>query len=422
MIKKIRSLLSSEGFQQTLITVVGNTGATGISALSIMITSRLLGPTLFGEFSVGFALSIVITKINDIGLSAALHRFVSTAFSRDEKNAYLSYALRLRSIVALGLFIASLLAAPYLQSVLKLTNQAVLYSSITLGFFISYYDHLIALLQSLHLFTQAVIVNAIQAGAKFLGALFFWAIGSHDLTSMYVWYTAAPAFPLFFIPWLVPSWVRLTNQPLAAAKRAALLEMAGHSAVTHVSNNIVEQVMVIIVQGFLSTYDSGLLGGVYRLALLFSLAAISLGNVLYPRVARYHQKADIQKYLGKAIALSLAGFASFIVLAPLAHFLVVFTIGSAYLAGLPVLYILLGAVCIQLATVPFIALFYSLKQTWYFSVSGVLLLGITILGNVIFLPQYGLVVAGWSQVAARLSIFIFTVGLSIYALKEKKLI
>ena len=83
MKQKLKIIFSSQGLLQSLKTLIGSTFATGISAISLMIYSRVLGPEKFGEFSVGFALVMILTRINDIGFNNAILRYGS---EKDEKN------------------------------------------------------------------------------------------------------------------------------------------------------------------------------------------------------------------------------------------------------------------------------------------------------------------------------------------------
>ncbi|MBP7774930.1 hypothetical protein KA078_04020, partial [Candidatus Woesebacteria bacterium] len=67
---------------------------------------------------------------------------------------------------------------------------------------------------------------------------------------------------------------------------------------------------------------------------------------------------------------------------------------------------------------PFIALFFSFDIPWYFSLSGVLQLAIIVVGNGIFVPEYGLAAAAWTRLAARMALFVFTVIFAIYMYKK----
>jgi O-antigen/teichoic acid export membrane protein len=104
---------------------------------------------------------------------------------------------------------------------------------------------------------------------------------------------------------------------------------------------------------------------------------------------------------------------------PFARWFILLTIGGEYLAGLPILIILVAASFLALASMPFIALFYSFDASWYFSISGVAQLAIVLLGNLLFVPRYGLAAAAWTRLATRLFLFGFSAGVGLYLYYRK---
>lgn len=97
ILSQLSHLRKSKGLQQSLLMVIGNTMATGISAVSLMLISRLLGPSLFGEFSVGFALMMILKVVSDGGLSAATLKFAGGSSDRAKINSYFSLTFRYRT-------------------------------------------------------------------------------------------------------------------------------------------------------------------------------------------------------------------------------------------------------------------------------------------------------------------------------------
>lgn len=90
--KKLIGLLSSQGLRQSFVVVVGNTAATAISAIALIVISRLLGPSAFGEFSVGFAVVLIMIRFCDLGLNSALQKYIPRADTSARQNALFSFA------------------------------------------------------------------------------------------------------------------------------------------------------------------------------------------------------------------------------------------------------------------------------------------------------------------------------------------
>jgi len=79
------------GLRQTLLVVFGNAFSQGFSAIALIIITRQLGPVLFGEFSVGFALLLILNRLNDLGMTAVVQKYASRGEKSDEINRIFSY-------------------------------------------------------------------------------------------------------------------------------------------------------------------------------------------------------------------------------------------------------------------------------------------------------------------------------------------
>ena len=419
MVDKFKSLLSSTGLRQSAFSLVGNTAATGISAISLMFISRLLGPEKFGEFSVGFALVLILLRVNDFGLNATIQKFVGERPDKKDILDINSYTLRLKFITTIIILILAVLTTPFLADVLNFPNQNLLLFSILFGIWTVYYEQLQSMLQALHLFGQAIVINVIQATIKLLAALSFYFFSIESTVVILNTYMFAPAVPLLFSKKLLPSWFSFKFSVPTPEMKTKVLSMAKHTSVAFISAGIIENIDILFVQRYLNFYETGLLGGVSRIALLFSLIAYSLGNVLNPRVSRYKTKKDVGSYIKKAFLVLVACIVGFVAFIPFGKLAVLVTVGPEYLPGIDILYILTAASFLAIASIPFLALFYTFEASWYFSVSGILQLLIMIIGNAVFVPIYGLEAAAWTRLVTRLFLFVFTFGVALYLYRKK---
>jgi O-antigen/teichoic acid export membrane protein len=409
-----------DGVWQSLITIVGNTLATGLSAVALILISRALGPTRFGEFSVGFAIVLILNKVNDGGLNATLLKFVPPAHSDQEKmNRFFSYTFKLKLIIAAIILLLGVGLTPWLSSVLNFPQPLIILLAFTLSFASTAYEHLLTMLQSLHRFSEAVAVNAAQSATKLLGALLLSFLAFSNNTIIFSFYMLAPVIPLVCTKWLLPKWVHLKLQSNFAGEKKLVLNMAKHSAIGFIAAGLIENIDLLFVQRYLSSYETGLMAGVSKIAAMVVLIAYSLGNVLYPRVARYQTQEHLAKYLKKSFLLVVMTIIGFLALLPFARLSILLTIGPEYLSGTEVLYILIAGSFITIATIPFLALFYAFKANWYFSISGILQLLIVVMGNVALVPEYGLVASAWTRLGMRAFLFVFTAGLGLWLYYQK---
>jgi O-antigen/teichoic acid export membrane protein len=423
MRKLLSSFLTSEGLRQSFITIVGNTFATGLSAVALILISRLLGPVQFGEFSVGFAIIMILNKLNDAGLNAANLKFgAQLAESKEAVNRVFSYTLKIKLVLSVIIIAIGLLVSPWLVALLHFSQPQIIYLAFILSVASTWYEQLLSMLQAVHRFTQAVVVNALQSGTKLIGILLLYFLHFGQSMPIFVLYMLAPLVPILFSWKLLPQWVKLTPTKNLKKESHFVWQLARHSAIGFIAAGLIENLDVLFVQKYLSSYETGLLSGVSRIAMMLLLVAYSLGNVLYPRVAKYQEKAHVQNYLKKASMLALLSIGGFIAFLPFAHLVVLLTIGPEYLPGAFILNILAAASFLTIATVPFLALFYSFKADWYFSVSGLIQLAITVVGNIVFVPRYGLEASAWTRLTSRLFLFFFTFGLALWLYREKYVI
>ncbi len=402
--------------------VGGNALATSISGLALILVSRLLGPSKFGDFSIGFALILVLIRLNDFGLNAALQKFLPSTKSEDAKNKIISYVTFLKIVANCVMTVIAFILTPLLSNYLHLTSPLILQLAVLLALATVSYEHVIAILQSLHLFSQVVMMNFIQATTKLLGFIAFWLIGMNNVNAVFGWYGIAPLFSAL-IGWrFLPKWIHITIHNTFSTEHTLIKNMALHSAVGFVAAGVIDNVDIFFVQRYLSSYETGLLGGLSRISMLLLLVAYSLANVLNPRVARYKQKTDLFNYYKKALVVALVCFFGMIAFIPFAKPLIWLTIGPDYVDGTSYLLILMAASFITVAAIPFQALFYSFKADWYFSVSGIMQLVIVVLGNMFFVPLFGLAAAAWIRLATRLFllVFSFVVSFTILYLNHAK--
>jgi O-antigen/teichoic acid export membrane protein len=93
---------------------------------------------------------------------------------------------------------------------------------------------------------------------------------------------------------------------------------------------------------------------------------------------------------------------------PFAELAIKLTVGNAYLAATIPLQVLLIATALTGAATPYVALFYLFDRPQYYAIAGVIQTIVLIGGDLIFIPQFGLLGAAWVRVVVRIVILLFT--------------
>lgn len=418
MINKLKTIRHSVGFQQSAITVVGSLTAAGLSAVATLLITRKLGPEQFGVFSVGFALVQILIRLCDFGMTTVIQRFAGREKDQKVINRLFSFTTKVRLITWLLLIVIGISFGSYVARILNFSYPLIITAAFILAGATYFYEHFQAMLQSIHRFTHAAVANILQALIKFLLSIFLYSLTSVSTFTVFFGYMLSPVLPYIFFHKFFPGWVSLKLKSNFTAESKAVSKFALHSAVSFISAGIIENIDVLFVQSYLSTFDAGLLSGANKIALLFSIIAYALGNVLNSRVSRYTSKTDIKQYLKKAGLIFMAAGVGFLAFLPLARVTLLYTIGSEYLPALPILIILVASSFLTIAAVPFIALFFSFNKPYYFSVSGIIQLIVIISGNIFFVPEYGLDAAAWTRLIARVALLMFTLYMAWISYKE----
>lgn len=404
---------TSQGLRQTAMTVVGDLVAAGFSAVALILFSRNLGPTSFGEFSVGFSIVLITSRLADAGFAAATLKFGSGVEDKKYVNQVFSLALFFKFGLAALIVVLGLLLRDQIAAFLDFQNAAILTLAFLFGWAVVAYEQVQTMLQAAHYFAQAVTINLIQSATKMLGASVLFITQVNLPALAFSIYLTAPLIPVLLAHWLLPRWFHVVRS-ISPEVKQKVFALVRHTSIAFIAAGIVENVDVLLVQRYLNSYEAGLYGGVLRISLLLSLVAFSLGNVLNPRVARYKTRDHRTAYIKKALVIGGAALLGFICFIPFTRLSIILSIGPEYLPASFELLILAASSFLLIATIPWIALFYSFKSNWYFSAAGILQLLIVVGGNMVFLPVLGLQAAAWTKLASRIFLFLFSVGLALW--------
>lgn len=402
------------GVLQSIYVIFGNILATTISAVAIILISRLLGPQKFGEFSIGFAVVLILSRFVDFGFSTAILKIAGRTQEKQLQKEIFSEALFFKIILSIFLAIIGITTYKYLANAIGFQEEKIILIAFTVGLGTIFYEHLLTILQTLHLFKNVVIINIIQAIVKILVLGLFFIFSIQNTYLIFLSYILAPIVPLLFWKFLAPNTISFNfiKNTISFPHFFSFFSIVKHSAVAVIASGIIENIDILFLQKYLTTFEAGLYAGVSKIALVVSLIAYSLSSVLNARVTKYKKKVDIKKYLVKSHIVAFTSLILFLISLLFIDTLILFTVGSDYLAGSNTLVLLLASSFTTIATTPYIALFFSFKINWYFSFSAVLLLIIVLGGNILFVPIFGLNASAWSRLVSKVLLFLITIFIS----------
>ena len=402
------------GLLSIMILGSGNVMGTIVSAIALILFSRFMGPTEFGLFSASFAAMQIIVRLSDMGTNMAAERAIARAHGTDD--ALADRLMRVAfwfKVASFGIcIVVAWLLAPWISvSLLHIDNVGLIKLSFALALGTIFFEYSTIVFQSTHRFAMVARITIAQALGKLLfGLIMIWQ-GMLHATSGLLIYGILPGLGAFF------GWRHNTLSTFALPKTwkkdlSIILSVAKWTAIAAIAATLADNIDTLLVQSFMHSYDTGIWSGAVRIATFASVLGWSVGAVLNVRVAKYHDAEHLNLYLKKAWKVALAIFVILLLSLPFAGLAIRLTIGTAYLSGTLPLQILIIAAGLAGASAPYVALFYLFDRPEYYAYAGVLQTLILIVGDVIFIPQYGLIGAAWVRVIVRISVLAFTL---IYA-------
>lgn len=418
-----RLVHTSPALRQSLILVGGSLFAGVFTAAALILISRHLGPVLFAEFTVGYSLMVIITKIQSLGLNVALQKIAGPYFHHPDWEKQISKLIKVSSRINALIILASisigLLFAYPLSLILNFTSPVILFGSFLFASVIMVFEFGTTILQMIHQFSTSVLMLVTQSVLKLGVALIVQVLGFDSVTFLFYVFYAVPIFSMAVLFKSLPKNIQILPVEHDAALEQKLWRVMKHSMVLVATVGIIDYLDILLVQKFTTPFETGIYGGMAQLTTAVTLVGYSLAAVLDARVARYYHLEQLHSFLKKSLSIVVAAAVGFIVYLPLTHLSIRLTLGAQYFAGEPFLPWLMLSGFIFIASVPFSALFYSLDHPKYFSLSGFGQILITVVGGVVFIPQFGLAGAAWVKVATRLFLLVFTLGFAAYAIKRR---
>ena len=388
----------------------GNVIGTVISAVALILFSRFMGPTEFGLFSAAFAAMQIVVRLSDLGTNMAAERAIARVAGKDDKlsDRLMRVALWFKlASFTLSVAIAWLLSPWISSTLLHIDNVGLIRTAFVLALGTIFVEYSTIVFQSTNRFAMVARITIAQAVGKLIfGLIFIWQGMLHATEGLLI-YGLLPGIGAIL------GWTKnpLSSFSLPSTWRKDLgiiLKVAKWTAIAAIAATLADNIDTLLVQSFMSSYDTGIWSGAVRIATFASVLGWSVGAVLNIRVAKYHDKEHLNAYLNKAWKVALAIFVVLALSIPFSALAINLTIGSAYLSGTLPLQILIIAAGLSGAAAPFVALFYLFDRPEYYAYTGIIQTAILIIGDLVFIPQYGLIGAAWVRVLVRVVILVFT--------------
>ncbi len=298
MLKKIKSIIFHPFFTSSALMVLGSNFANFLAFVYHLVIGRLLGPVHYGELAAVISLATMFSAIFTF-LSTIVIKFASSAKSKTEENYIFSWFTQKSFLIALTLFVATLILSPIFSKFLHIELKSILIVPFFL-FFSLLSLVFRAFLQGLLKFYEMVLsLNAELLLRLILGVLFvylgFSVFGA--VLGIVISGTAGFFITFYFLKnykiFLKNNKINIHKEILAYSLPAFLFSLTSTSFLT---------TDILLAKHFISPQDAGIYASLSTLGKIILYATVPIGAVMFPMVSKRFSKG--QKYL-KVFLLSL---------------------------------------------------------------------------------------------------------------------
>lgn len=402
-----------------MLMTVGNLSTTVLSAIAMIIFSRFLGPSQFGVFSVIFSLLLILSKVGDAGINIAIQREVAKRKDDESRDRVLiQTGMGLKAAIIVSLAAIGVLCGRWIS--VNWLNIAD-YSSLVIWVFVLsgcvvIYEYINTILQAKEYFGMSVFTNFVQSALKLIlaGALLFTGISLDFLTVTYLTFPLIGGLTgLYKLP-AIYFYPRLDRKNVKT-----IFGVAKWTSIAIVAASLADNIDILLVQKFLTSYDTGIWSAAVRIASFAALISWSIGTVLNVRVAAYHDRVHLHAYLKKGVYLAIISFVGVAAMMVGSHLAIVLTVGREYVSAVGPLNLLFVSTAVMTATTPFVALFYLFDKPQYYAYAGIIQTVVLIGTDYFLIPSYGVLGAGWARIIVRIAVLLFTLAYARNAYRAK---
>jgi len=392
-INRLKKLFFSKTAKNIYWAFVGNGFYTFFTFIFIvLIAARNLGPEDFGRFSALFAFSQLFAEFSDIGIGPSLSRFIPSLLRENKKRKVQSIiraAFQMEMLVAALLTLFVFIIAPFLSIHLFDGTDKILIRLSSLGILgIVLFLFVYFTLSAHERFRAVAALSIIVSTSRVLLAFVFVMWQQFNL------FTALVAvFLPTFVTWIVsmillsPTYLSLTYEKGVIKN---ILSFSKFIAINKVFTSITSRIDILMLIALVGAFESGIYSAAIRITQVYPIMAGSLLAVLAPRFSVYHTLKQARDFTIKAIGITVLLLGSIGVFFIISRPFILLVFGDRYAPSIPVFQTLLIPMAFFVAQLPLTGLIvYTLKKPHIFALSAFIQLSFVVIGNIIFIPQFG---------------------------------
>lgn len=388
-------LAFSSTAKSTYITTIGAGLVAFLGFIFWIILARSMSPADFGLFSVVFNLVTILFVLCDVGLSSSILRFLPQAVREGKeeevkrilKTAFLAVLL-VSGLLTTALAIFSDQLAVLVFTKKELSLPLLIASFSLLGISLSYL--FVAMFQGKQKFLLGVITESVLMTVKVSTVILLLLLGKLNLISLTVVFSLTSFSGLIFgLLFLRPSFI-FSSFDTRVAK--ILLGFGLWVALARIANAASARIDTLMLTRFVEADQIGFYSAAQRMTFIFPVLVSGMTAVISPKFAGLNTKEEAIVFFKKASILLSFLFLPLIALFIFAPWVTVGIYSSIYEPSISIFrWLLVSSFFFIASSVPTIGVLYFLGGSKFFAIISLMQLSLVFLGNLLFIPLFGVI-------------------------------
>ncbi|HSR89227.1 MAG TPA: oligosaccharide flippase family protein [Candidatus Udaeobacter sp.] len=429
IIERIKLILQKRALQQTSYVFFGSL-VNGASLFTLnIILARVLSVDFFAIFSLSVLALSTVAEVSDFGLNSGLLRFAPYYISTNQTDklkqlvkTIWSWRVWLTWILTIGGIALSYPGAKYIFGQAKIYPY-LMYSFLGIGGVVLL-GFLTTFLQSKQRFFYQASVQSLKGFLRLVIVIILAVLGVRNLfayLSVYI-----------FVPWILfisnykvfpENFRKVEVDP--AVKNSLHSQLAKFSfwlSISSVMSIFATRVDSVVISHFLGLESVAVYSAAYLPIQFFPLVYNSIGAVLTPKLSAFTDKKELISFFIRTLKWVSVAFAATIILIVPSKFLIPLFFGQKYISSMPVYLILASSLALNILSTPFSIIITIFNQTRLVFVSALLGLLINIIGNVLFVPRFGVMGSAYTFALGVIFSLCFNIVCALYLFKKRDLV
>jgi O-antigen/teichoic acid export membrane protein len=279
-------------------------------------------------------------------------------------------------------------------------------------------------LQASQRYVYSAALQSLKGLVRLVIAVILWLAGVHNLYAYLSVYVLVP-WVLFLINFSVfPKGFR--RQIVEPTVKKSIQSQLGKYSFWLTVSSLIAVVGSRIDQAMISHYlglaEVALFTVAWQFIQLLPVFYSSINSVLMPKISALHTKAEIVSFFKKMLKWGSLGTVMAALFIYPSQYLIVLFFGQSYAPAMPLYVILAYSLMGNIFALPFSLIISVFNRTHLVAYSGFVQFAIMIIGNLMFIPRYGIMGAAYTFALSMGVLVLWNIVCALYLLKKHDLV